>query len=190
MERERHDERPGGDRPHARSRAPDHPGVSGKTHIPRNAPTSLVPENTPAGRTTDTPGQALRQWGRDHPTILSLQTLLPSYPAEREAGLGPGLYVDHHRSPWVAVRGEIRVSLARIISVTDDGRHQLVGQVQVTASELDIDASITLRYYLHQPAGVIAREVSTESEWWLAVLDAYYATGGTPVESAPMGIPA
>lgn len=149
-----------------------------------------MPENTPAGRTTETPGQALRQWGREHPTLLALQTLLPSYPAEREVPLGPGLYVDHHRAPWVAVRGEIRVSLARIICVTDAGRHQLVGQVQVTANELDVDASITLRYYLHQPAGVIAREIPTESEWWLGVLDAHYATGGLPVESAPLGISA
>lgn len=119
---------------------------------------------------------------------MSLKTLLPYYPAEKEAGLAPGLYVDHLRTPWVAVRGEIRVSLARIISVTPEGRHQLVGQVQVTAAELDVDSSITLRYYLHQPAGIIAKEVTTESEWWLGVLDAHYETGGNPVVSAESGV--
>jgi len=150
----------------------------------------LVPENTPTGRTTEMPGQALRQWGREHPTLVAVKTLLPNYPAEREVGLPPGLYVDHLRTPWVAVRGEIRVSLARIICVTDEGRHQLIGQVQVTANELDVAGSITLRFYLHQPAGVIAREIADEGEWWLGVLDAHYAAGGSPIESAPAGIAA
>ena len=148
-----------------------------------------MPENLPPGR-TESPGAQLRSWGRAHPTLKALQTLLPSYPAEREAALPPGLYVDHLRTPWVAVRGEIRVSLARVISVTPEGKHQLVGQIQVTAAESDILASMTLRYYLHQPAGVIAREAGTEPEWWLSVLDAHYALGGAPVVSADAGIPA
>lgn len=145
-----------------------------------------MPENlTPS----ESPGQHLRAWGREHPTLQSLKMLLPSYPAERESRLQPGLYVDHLRTPWVAVRGEIRVSLARIIAVTPDGRHQLVGQVQVTAVEADVEGSIALRYYLHQPAGVIAREVSSESEWWMGVLDVHYATGGAPVVT-DYGVPA
>ncbi len=149
-----------------------------------------MPENTPAGR-SESPGQALRQWGRAHPTVMSLKTLLASYPGpEDKLSLEPGLYVDHVRTPWVAVRGEIRVSLARIISVTHEGRHQLVGQVQVTATETDVEGSITLRYYLHQPAGVIAREVTTEGEWWLGILDAHYANGGQPVVSSDHGIAA
>lgn len=147
-------------------------------------------ENTPTGRTADTPGQVIRQWGREHPTMMAVKTLLPTYPSEREIGLPPGLYVDHHRTPWVAVRGEIRVSLARVIAVTGEGRHQLVGQIQVTAAELDIASSISLRFYLHQPAGVIAREVTSESEWWLSVLDAHYACGGAPLETAPTGVTA
>ena len=130
----------------------------------------------------------LRTWGRSHPTLLALQTLLPSYPAERESALAPGLYVDHLRTPWVAVRGEIRVSLARLIAVTPDGRHQLVGQVQVTGLEAHMDETITMRYYIHQPAGVIAREITSESEWWLGVLDAHYRLGGTPVDSSDTGI--
>ena len=125
----------------------------------------------------------LRAWGRSHPTLKSLTTLLPSYPTERAGPLAPGLYVDHQRTPWVAVRGEIRVSLARLITVTPEGKHQLVGQVQVTAIESDVSASVTLRYYLHQPAGVIAREVQAESEWWITVLDAHYALGGSPVQT-------
>ncbi|HUR68343.1 MAG TPA: hypothetical protein VM370_03795 [Candidatus Thermoplasmatota archaeon] len=148
-----------------------------------------MPEHTPTGR-SESPGQALRAWGRAHPTVMALKTLLPSYPAEREAGLNPGLYVDHLRTPWVAVRGEIRVSLARIIAVTPEGRHQLVGQVQVTATETDVDSSINLRYYLHQPAGVIAKEIMTESEWWLGILDAHYDSGGNPIISADAGIAA
>lgn len=148
-----------------------------------------MPENLPPGR-TETPGQALRAWGRAHPTLHALRTLLPSYPAEREAVLAPGLYVDHLRTPWVSVRGEVRVSLARIIAVTSEGKHQLVGQVQVTATENDLDASMTLRYYLHQPAGVIAREIETEDAWWLAVLDAHYRLGGMPLVSSDAGIPA
>jgi hypothetical protein len=149
--------------------------------VPENAP------NLPAGP-AESPGQALRAWGRSHPTLTSLRTLLPSYPAEREPGLSPGLYVDHLRTPWVAVRGEIRVSLARLISVSPDGRHQLVGQVQVTAAEMDLAGSMTLRFYLHQPAGVIAKEIGEEPEWWLHVLDAHYALGGEPIVSAPLGI--
>lgn len=145
-----------------------------------------MPENTPAG-SNSSPGQALRSWGRAHPTLMSLKTLLPSYP-EDKMGLEPGLYVDHVRTPWVAVRGEIRVSLARILCVTPERRHQLVGQVQVTANELDVEGSITLRFYLHQPAGVIAREVPTESEWWLGILDAHYASGGAPVVSSDHGV--
>ena len=121
---------------------------------------------------------------------MAVKTLLPSYPAEREAGVASGLYVDHARTPWVAVRGEIRVSLARVICVTEEGRHLIVGQVQVTANELDVDASMTLRFYLHQPAGVIAREIATEEEWWLGVLDAHYANGGSPIESAFVGVSA
>lgn len=147
-----------------------------------------MPENANPSGSAGSPGQALRAWGKDHPTLQALRTLLPSYPAEREAHLAPGLFVDHLRTPWVAVRGEIRVSLARLITVTPDGRHQLVGQVQVTAVENDLHASITLRYYLHQPAGVIAREVATESEWWMGVLDAHYRFGGAPIESAPTGV--
>lgn len=139
-----------------------------------------MPENFAPGR-SESPGQALRVWGRAHPTVMSLQTLLPSYPAERDANLPTGLYVDHLRTPWVAVRGEIRVSLARLICVTAEGRHQLVGQVQVTGSEVDLDATMTLRFYLHQPAGVIAREVGTEEEWWLGVLDSHYRLGGAPL---------
>ena len=141
-----------------------------------------MPENIPPGR-PESPGQTLRSWGRAHPTVMSLRVLLPGYPAEREAKLAPGLYVDHLRTPWVAVRGEIRVSLARLICVTPEGRHQLVGQVQVTGAETDLDGSVALRFYLHQPAGVIAREVATEDEWWVAVLEAHYALGGTPVVS-------
>ena len=148
-----------------------------------------MPENLPPGR-PESPGQALRSWGRSHPTLQALQALLPGYPAEREGSLPTGLYVDHLRTPWVAVRGEIRVSLARLIAVTPDGKHQLIGQVQVTAVESDLSASITLRYYLHQPAGVIAREVPTETEWWLGVLDAHYKLGGAPLDSAPTGIDA
>ena len=148
-----------------------------------------MPENLPPGR-SESPGQMLRAWGRSHPTLLSLTTLLPSYPTERDASLAPGLYVDHHRTPWVAVRGEIRVSLARLIAVTPEGKHQLVGQVQVTAVETDLHASISLRFYLHQPAGVIAREVTTEGEWWLGILDAHYANGGAPVVSSDHGVPA
>ena len=125
----------------------------------------------------------LRAWGRSHPTLRSLTTLLPSYPTERADPLTPGLYVDHQRTPWVAVRGEIRVSLARLISVTPQGKHQLVGQVQVTAIESDVSASVTLRFYIHQPAGVIAREVAAEAEWWINVLDAHYALGGAPVQT-------
>jgi len=151
--------------------------------VPENAP------NLPAGP-TESPGQALRAWGRSHPTLSALRTLLPSYPAEREPGLAAGLYVDHLRTPWVAVRGEIRVSLARLIAVTPEGKHQLVGQVQVTASELDLVGSMTLRFYLHQPAGVIAKEVAEEGEWWMRVLDAHYALGGEPIVSAPLGVSA
>jgi hypothetical protein len=98
--------------------------------------------------------------------------------------------VDHLRTPWVSVRGEIRVSLARLICVTPEGRHQLVGQVQVTAAESDLLSTMTLRFYLHQPAGVIAREVENEVEWWLTVLDAHYKLGGAPVVSADAGVPA
>ena len=121
---------------------------------------------------------------------MALKTLLPSYPAERDAALAPGLYVDHVRTPWVAVRGEVRVSLARLISVTPQGKHQLVGQVQVTAIETDLHSSVQLRYYLHQPAGVIAREIVGEGEWWLNVLDAHYKLGGAAIESAPAGVSA
>jgi len=148
-------------------------------------PADAVP---PAG--SESPGHALRAWGRAHPTLQSLTTLLPSYPAQRTPSLAPGLYVDHVRTPWVSVRGEVRVSLARIIAVTTDGKHQLVGQIQVTALEADVHASVTLRYYLHQPAGVIAREVATEPEWWVGVLDAHYRLGGQPVQSSATGIEA
>ena len=130
----------------------------------------------------------LRAWGRTHPTLESLRALLPSYPAEREASLPAGLYVDHLRTPWVAVRGEIRVSLARIISVAPDGKHHLVGQVQVTALETDVEGSMTLRFYLHQPAGVIARETETEDVWWLGVLEGHYRTGGAPIASSDTGV--
>lgn len=146
-----------------------------------------MPENLSPGR-SESPGAQLRTWGRSHPTLQALRVLLPGYPAERESNLGPGLYVDHLRTPWVAVRGEIRVSLARIICVTPDGRHQLVGQVQVTAAEADLLASMSLRFYLHQPAGVIAREVPGEPEWWLGVLDVHYKLGGAPLVSADPGV--
>lgn len=149
-----------------------------------------MPENLPPPGRSETPGAQLRSWGRSHPTLQALKTLLPGYPAEREASLPPGLYVDHLRTPWVSVRGEIRVSLARIISVTPEGRHQLVGQIQVTAAEADILASMTLRYYLHQPAGVIAREMATEGEWWLGVLDGHYRLGGSAIVSADHGVAA
>lgn len=147
-----------------------------------------MPENLPPGR-TESPGAQLRSWGRSHATLQALQTLLPHYPAERESALAPGLYVDHLRTPWVSVRGEIRVSLARLICVTPEGRHQLVGQVQVTASESDLLASMSLRFYLHQPAGVIAREVPDEPAWWLGVLDAHYRLGGAPIVSAHADVP-
>lgn len=148
-----------------------------------------MPENLPSGR-AESPGQALRAWGRAHPTLHALRTLLPGYPAEREAGLAAGLYVDHLRTPWVAVRGEVRVSLARLIAVTPDGKHQLVGQVQVTAAEADLQATAQLRYYLHQPAGVVAREAESEEAWWLAVLDAHYRLGGEPIASSDSGVSA
>lgn len=148
-----------------------------------------MPENLPPGR-AESPGQQLRNWGRNHPTLLSLKTLLQGYPAEREGALAPGLYVDHLRTPWVSVRGEVRVSLARIISVTPEGKHQLVGQVQVTALEADMGETMQLRYYLHQPAGVIAREVESEDGWWLSVLDAHYRLGGMPMASSDCGIAA
>lgn len=141
-----------------------------------------MPENFAPGR-SESPGQTLRVWGREHPTVVALQTLLPSYPSERDAVLPSGLYVDHLRTPWVAVRGEIRVSLARLICVTPEGRHQLVGQVQVTGAETDLEATMTLRFYLHQPAGVIAREVPREEEWWVGVLDSHYRLGGPDVVS-------
>jgi hypothetical protein len=142
-----------------------------------------VPENLTPGRPAETPGQFLRAWGNLHPTLSALRGMLKAYPAEGARTSAPGLYLDSQRAPWVAVRGEIRVSLARLISVTPDGRHHLVGQVQATASETALDSSCTLRFYLHQPAGVIAREVPDESRWWLDVLDAHYKFGGTAIEN-------
>lgn len=148
---------------------------------PESAP--LVPENLTPGRPAETPGQFLRAWGNLHPTLSSLRGMLKPYPAEGSRASSPGLYLDSQRAPWVAVRGEIRVSLARIICVGSDGRHHLLGQVQATANEGALDSSCTLRFYLHQPAGVIAREMPDEAVWWLDVLDAHYRFGGAPLEA-------
>lgn len=109
--------------------------------------------------------------------------MLKTYPQERQRAALPGLYLDSARAPWVAVRGEIRVSLARIIAVSHDGRHQLLGQVQATAAEKHLNDSCTLRYYLHQPAGVIAREVNNENMWWVELLEQHYRLGGKPLEN-------
>ncbi len=141
-----------------------------------------MPENLSPGR-PETPGQFLRAWGNLHPTVSSLRGQLPAYPKQNARDIKPGLYVDGERAPWVAVRGEVRVSLIRLVSVDKDGRHHLLGQVQATANEHALDVSTTLRYYVHQPAGVIAREVQDESKWWLDILNAHYAIGGAPLDN-------
>lgn len=141
-----------------------------------------MPENVAPGR-PETPGQFLRAWGNIHPTLSTLRGMLKAYPQERQRQALPGLYIDSARAPWVAVRGEIRVSLARLISVSADGKHQLLGQVQATASEKHLNDSCTLRFYLHQPAGVIAREVNNENQWWVELLEQHYSLGGKALDN-------
>lgn len=125
-------------------------------------------------------GEALRHWGQTHALVHDLIERLPRIPGTLRKPLTNGLYVEAEPGPWVVVKGQLRVSLLRVHSVTPEGK-QLVGQVHATQPAGGHGAPL-LRFYLHDAEVVVVRESRDADEWWLGLLDRHYALGGVPLE--------
>lgn len=121
------------------------------------------------GATTSQKADALRSKALDHPTVKRLTDQLDALEADPE----PGLYVDTASAPGMVVNGELRVSVARVHSVDEDGE-SLVGQIQAVR-EVDhpLDTwSLTL--YWHEAEHFCTEEIDDVQSWFVQVLDQHY----------------
>ena len=119
---------------------------------------------------------------RQSAMVRELRSALPALPGE---GLpAPGLYLDVGDRPGLVVNGELRVSVARVYSVTEEGK-ELLGQVQATRVLDHPLARWDLRLYLHVPRFFSTVRSEDESSWWLGILEQHYQGSAAEVAFQP-----
>lgn len=112
---------------------------------------------------------ALRSKALDHPTVTRLVDQLPALPETPE----PGLYVETSKAPGLVVNGELRVSVARIFTVDEEGK-TLIGQVQAVREVDHPLAEWHLRTYKHTPKHFHTEQVDDVQSWFVGVLEQHY----------------
>lgn len=121
---------------------------------------------------TSTMTDALRTKALDHPTVARLTEQLPSLP--RDGSPKPGLYVETKETPGLVVNGELRVSVARLFTADEEGKH-LVGQIQAVRSIDHPLATWEIRTYTHTPEHFHTEHVDDHQAWFMNVLESHYS---------------
>jgi hypothetical protein len=115
----------------------------------------------------------LRSKAHEHPTFVTLVDQLDESNGAPGQDASEGLYVDTRSTPGITVNGELRVSVARIHSVTEDDV-RLVGQVQAVRVVDHPLTSWELRFYVHVPQHFHTNEFEDTNEWFLRVQEIHY----------------
>lgn len=136
------------------------------------------------GAPTSEMADELRTKARDHPTVVSLVNQLDETQDAPSDSADEGLYVDTAQTPGITVNGELRVSVARVHSVTDDGC-RLVGQVQAVRVVDHPLKSWELRLYTHVPENFHTNDYDEVESWFLRVLDLHYEQANDQLDVAP-----
>lgn len=158
------------------------PVAIGRDVFPKRFSTPREPCGVTRGPSAKRTGR-LRKAAQQHPTLLSLKADLPRL--AEEGTHDPGLYLDVSPVPGMVVNAELRVSVARLLSVDESGARTMVGQVQATR-ELDHPmASWELSFYLHVPEYYSTHRIQDQDAWWLRVLEQHYRHGGDEVALEP-----
>jgi hypothetical protein len=115
----------------------------------------------------------LRSKAHEHPTLGAPE------------GDVEGLFVDTRSTPGITVNGELRVSVARIHSVTGD-EQRLVGQVQAVRVVDHPLKTWELRFYVHVPEHFHTQEFEDTNDWFLRVQELHYEQADDQLELAPV----
>lgn len=109
--------------------------------------------------------------------VAQLRSRLPELP---DGDAAPGLYIESEETPGIIVNGELRVSVARLYSLDEEGS-RLVGQIQV-ARLLDHPlATCELRFYHHETENFRTTRVEDPQAWFLGLLNLHYAQADSHV---------
>jgi hypothetical protein len=126
----------------------------------------------------------LRSKAHEHPTLVTLLDQLDETQGAPEAS-EEGLYVDTRSTPGITVNGELRVSVARLHSVTDD-EQRLVGQIQAVRVVDHPLKAWELRFYVHVPEHFHTQEFEDTNDWFLRVQELHYEQADDHLEIAPV----
>lgn len=125
----------------------------------------------------------LREHASNHTTVLTLKRDLPELPTG--GPVDQGLYMDLQEVPGMVVNGELRVSVARLVSVGHDGTHKMVGQIQATRVLDHPLETWSMRFYVHVHRFFATHEVDHQEQWFVRVLEQHYRNGGDQVALEP-----
>lgn len=134
--------------------------------------------------TTSEMAAELRSKAHEHPTVMTLVDQLDETHGAPEAD-AEGLYVDTRSTPGITVNGELRVSVARLHSVTDDDT-RLVGQIQAVRVVDHPLKTWELRFYVHVPEHFHTEEFDDTNDWFLRVQELHYEEAEQSLELAPV----
>lgn len=126
----------------------------------------------------------LRSKAREHATLVTLVDQLTEIDQAPTQDAAEGLYIDTASAPGITVNGELRVSVARIHSVTADGQ-RLVGQVQASLVVDHPLRSWDLRFYVHVPEHFHTKEFEEANAWFLRMLELHYEEAEEQLTVAP-----
>jgi hypothetical protein len=126
----------------------------------------------------------LRSKAHEHPTLVTLVDQLDETHGAPEGDV-EGLFVDTRSTPGITVNGELRVSVARIHSVTGD-EQRLVGQVQAVRVVDHPLKTWELRFYVHVPEHFHTQEFEDTNDWFLRVQELHYEQADDQLELAPV----
>lgn len=136
------------------------------------------------GAPTSEMADELRNNAQEHPTFLTLQDQLTQTDGAPRGTENEGLYVDTEPAPGIVVNGELRVSVARVHSVTSEGQ-RLVGQIQAVLVVDHPLESWDLRFYVHDPENFHTNDFDDTHAWFVRILDLHYDQATEQVEMAP-----
>ncbi len=122
------------------------------------------------GHDASAKADALRAKALEHPTVKRLATQLPTLP---EGEPDEGLYVETHQTPGLVVNGELRVSVARVFTVDDEGA-TLIGQIQAVRTVDHPLAQWEIRCYKHTPQHFHTEHFDDVQAWFVDVLEQHY----------------
>lgn len=155
---------------------------TGQPLCPKGFNNAGRPSGVSRTNTEDVAAQ-LREHASNHTTLLALKRDLPGLPTDGPAD--QGLYMDAQEVPGMVVNGELRVSVARLISVGHDGTRKMVGQIQATRVLDHPLETWSMRFYVHVHRFFATHEVDHQEQWFVRVLEQHYRNGGDQVALEP-----